>query len=305
MAKEGLITAKEKLIPVGKKVLPLISKVGAKLSLFCKSTLIPFYHQKIKPNPKPFLIALLILLLLGGGFLIFQQKSSSKKISEVSSLENLAKRFEIWAQSYKPAKSSSKEVFGKWLKEGLELANQYKKSVENYLSLSQDLNPKYPEKFKELFEKDKTIRDIEGHVELSGLFDLRETKEGEMIYKIFNESQILLNKVKITEGDGKISIFNSEGTEICYYDVDRDSKTGPIRGFEKVKRLDKSAFDDFCRVTNRLEVQTRLKSDSVATKADPRLLELVDIAAIKLPEPPEKIIETKPKIKEARAKLTQ
>ena len=200
MAKEGLLTAKEKLVPMGKKVLPFMSKVGSKLSLFCKSTLIPLYQRKIKPNPKPFLIALLILLLLGGGFLIFQQKSSSKKVSEVSSLESLAKRFEIWTQSYGPARSSSKEVFGKWLKEGLGLATQYKKSVENYLSLAQDLNPKYPEKFKELFEKDKIIREIEGYVELSELFDLRKTKEGEMIYKIFNESQILLNKVKITKG---------------------------------------------------------------------------------------------------------
>ena len=204
IAKEGLITAKEKLVLVGKKVLPLMSKLGAKLSLFCKSTLIPFYQRKIKPNPKPFLLALLILIILGGGFFVYQTITSSKKVSETASLESLAIRFENWTNSYVLAKSASEETFDKWLKEGLELVNLYQKSVEVYLNSAQKLNPKYPEKFKELFEKDKIIREIEGYVELSELFDLRKTKEGEMIYKIFNESQILLNKVKITEGAWEI-----------------------------------------------------------------------------------------------------
>ena len=204
MAKEGLITAKEKLVPVGKKVLPLMSKLGATLSLFCKSTLIPFYQRKIKPNPKPFLLALLILIILGGGFFVYQTITSSKKVSETASLESLAIRFENWTNSYVLAKSASEETFDKWLKEGLELVNLYQKSVEVYLNSAQKLNPKYPEKFKELWEKDKILRKIAGFQGSYYFSNLDKSKIERELSKTFNEAVILLNKVKITEGAWEI-----------------------------------------------------------------------------------------------------
>lgn len=204
MAKEGLITAKEKLIPVGKKVLPLISKVGSELSLFCKNTLIPFYQKKVKPNPKPFLLALLMFIVLGGGFFVYQTITSPKRVSETASLESLAIRFENWTNSYMLAKGASKETFEKWLKEGLELANLYQKSVEVYLSSAQKLSPKYPEQFKELWEKDKILREIADYQSSYYFLDLGKTKGGEKFYKIFNEAAILLNKVKIIEENSEV-----------------------------------------------------------------------------------------------------